>query len=126
MSVAVKRAPLFDALSDRAKRCRLVEALEDSVNVLESCPTSAAAQVVIEAATASLSGRRTRESDSMDDSEPFEKRARSGEAVFTNTSSASSPPDASRHRAETVVKALHGCPFPRGSCAALLSSHGRC
>lgn len=128
MSILAKRPLECEDLYDlRFKRCRIIEDLENSIDALQHCPSSAAAEEVLAdlaAATAasstSSSGERRRSNECLDDSplprEPMEKRMRidSGPErprVIELGSNAEASSEAGIHGwAETLVKALQGCP----------------
>lgn len=120
MSVCLKRPSVYDVYPDHVKRCRLAAALEESIDLLQNHPSSEAAQEVLDAVTAaSLSQQELRnDGDSMDDSprEPLEKRARiGGYAEPVGCMPSNSQEEGTRVAgvgvwAESVVKALHGCP----------------
>jgi len=122
MSILVKRAFECEELYDqRFKRCRVMEDLENSIDALQQCPSSAAAEEVLAAATAASSTSSfavresavRRSSDCMDDSpspgQPIEKRMRIDSGPLT-TDRPSATPGNSSSWAETLVKALQGCP----------------
>lgn len=123
MSVCLKRPSIYDVFPDHVKRCRLAAALDESIDLLQSHPSSEAAQEVLNAATAASCHQHLREDgDVMDDSprEPLEKRARLGgcpEPFGCMPSSGLGDDQEGDTReadvrgwAESVVKALHGCP----------------
>jgi hypothetical protein len=94
-----------------------MEALEESVNVMQSCPTQAAVQQVLVAADAASQGtRRSRDLDTESSSqEHMEKRLRVDDMSDGEDSSSDDRRSGGKENfvvgwATNIVKSLHGCP----------------